>query len=223
MSDHKRHFERWRKKLPVNSAYLVEQVLARIVPLFEAKAFVWYPDFAGGDLAQIGANEIPLQRRQGSEWPTVQLAFHKHGRPWFQIHFAALPEVCRRLDGALGYSPVARQTSIAVEAPAYFGLRRGRWGDYRDGQFGFNCLTLFPIPVGLSRFIRYRFSPLSFLDSEVEAALALLPVLFDVFDRGIPREWLQHGFGYATPHVILIHSWKLWEERRRGQVPNKNA
>jgi hypothetical protein len=223
LSNHKRNFERWRKRLPANTGYRVAQVLARIVPAFEAKGFGWYPDFAGGDPVQIAANEIPLQRRKGAEWPTVQLAFHKHGRPWFQIHFAALPEVCRRLNGAGHYVSVARKNAIAVEGPAYFGLRRGRWGDYQDAQFGFDWLTMFPVPVGLARFIRYRLATYSYLDSEIDAALALLPDLFHIFDQGIPGDWLEHGFGYVTPHVMLVHSWKLWEEHRKRQLPAREA
>jgi hypothetical protein len=214
LADQKRNFERWRKKLPATTQYLVEKVVARILPEFEASGFRWYADVAGGNPMRIGANEIPLQRRQGIEWPTVQLAFHQRGRPWFQIHFAALPETCRRLDGDEGHVTVRREDAIAVEAPGYFCLRRGRWSDYRDGEFGFNCLSLFPVPVGAGRFLRYRLSPESFLDSELDAALELLPMLFDIFDRGIPREWLEHDFGYITPHVMLIHSWKLWDARR---------
>lgn len=35
--DHRKRFERWRSKLPTNTAYLVDRVLACIVPEFEAK------------------------------------------------------------------------------------------------------------------------------------------------------------------------------------------
>jgi hypothetical protein len=53
--------------------------------------------------------------------------------------------------------------------------------------------------------------------------LELLPELFDIFERGIPAAWLEHGFGYITPHVMLIHSWTLWQERRKNQLAVKQV
>src|SRR5204862_3202960 len=96
MGDHRRRFERWRKKLPHNTAYLVDQVLARIVPAFQARGFVWYPDYGGGDSTQIGANTIPLQRRASGDWPTVHIRFHRRFCPLFVLDFGALPPVCKR-------------------------------------------------------------------------------------------------------------------------------
>lgn len=73
--DHKKRFENWRRRMPLKTQYLVNQVVARILPEFERQGFVWYPDFAGNNPQEIGANEIPLQRREGDEWPTVQITF----------------------------------------------------------------------------------------------------------------------------------------------------
>ena len=67
MAGHRKRFERWRNKLPERARFLVDQVLARIVPEFEAKGFQWYDDFAGGNTKEIGHNEIPLQRREGGK------------------------------------------------------------------------------------------------------------------------------------------------------------
>ena len=211
--DHKKRFAGWRRRMPRKTTqYLVDQVVARIVPEFERHGFVWYPDFAGNDPQEIGANEIPLQRREGEEWPTVQVTFLKGvWGPRFSIAFSSLPEVCKNPVR----SAIPRDKAIAVYGPAYFDLRRGVWNDHRDSEFGFNWAPLLlPTPAKLLRLIRYLLNWRKFLDSEVDAALALLPLLFDIFDRGIPQGWLDHDFGRVTPNVMLIHSWKRWETGR---------
>jgi hypothetical protein len=210
---HKRRFTGWRKRMPQKTQYLVDQVLGRLVPEFERHGFVWYPDFAGNDPQEIGANEIPLQRRSGEEWPTVQICFLKGGwGPRFRITFSSLPEICK----TVSKGEVSREMAIAVYGPAYFHLQRGIWKDRDSSEFGFNWMPLLlPTPGKFFRLIRYLINWRRYLDSEVDAALALLPVLFDIFDQGIPQEWIEHGFGSITSHVMLIHSWKLWELRRQ--------
>ena len=209
--DHKKRFAGWRRRMPRKTQYLVDQVVERIVPEFEKHGFVWYPDFAGNDPKEIGAGDIPLQRRVGDAWPTVQIAFPK-GEPWFHINFSALPEICKNPVR----SAIPREQAIAVYGPAYFSFRRGIWNDHRDSEFGFDWMPLlFPSPVKLLRLLRYLLNWRKFLDSEVNAALALLPTLFDIFDKGIPAEWLDHDFGRITPNVMLIHSWKRWEKRQQ--------
>lgn len=200
MAGHRKRFERWRNKLPVHTRYLVDQVLARIVPEFEARGFKWYDDFAGGDPKEIGYDEIPLQRREGEQWPTVQIRFDKRARPFFHISFAVLPPICRRM---LGTEEILREKAIVVYAPAYFRLTKGRrFGDGffgSGGLFGYSYFSLFP---------RRK------LDAEVSEVVSLLPALFNLFDKGIPEAWLTHKFGYVDKHVILMGSWHLWEKRR---------
>lgn len=204
---HKKRFAGWRRRMPRKTTqYLVDQVLARIVPEFERHGFVWYPDFAGNDPQEIGANEIPLQRRKGKDWPTVQITFLKGAwGPRFRITFAALPEICKNPIR----SAIPRELAIAVYGPAYFFLERNV-GRSRDSSiFGFDWLPLLlPTPQKIAQLIRYLLNWRKFLDSEVDAALGLLPVLFDIFDRGIPQKWLDHDLGYVTQNVMLIHSWK---------------
>lgn len=213
--DHKKRFDGWLRRMPPKTQYLVDQVLARIVPEFEKHGFVWYPDFAGNDPQEIGANEIPLQRRAGEAWPTVQIDFPR-GRAYFRINFSALPEICRNPVR----NAIPREQAIVTYGPAYFDLRRGIWDDHRDSEYGFNSISLLqPTPLMLFRLLRYQFNWRKFLDSEVDATLALLPVLFDLFDRGIPQEWIDHDFGRITPNVMLIHSWKRCE--KPGQTTNK--
>jgi len=48
-------------------------------------------DYAGADLCFIGANSIGIQRREGTNWPTVEIQFDRRSRPSFNIIFAALP------------------------------------------------------------------------------------------------------------------------------------
>jgi hypothetical protein len=94
LADHHKRFERaWYPRLKPATRYLVDQVRTRIVPEFEARGFAWYADYAGGDPKEVGANTVPLQRREGEEWPAVEVNFAHRGLPWFHIHFAALRRV----------------------------------------------------------------------------------------------------------------------------------
>jgi len=218
--DHKQRFTGWRRRMPRKTTqYLVDQVVARIVPEFERHGFVWYPDFAGNDPQEIGANEIPLQRREGADWPTVQITFLKGAwGPRFRIMFSALPKICK--------NPIRdatpREQAIAVYGPAYFFLERGVWKDLDSSVFGFDWMPLLlPTPRNVFRLIRYLLNWRKFLDSEVDAALALLPVLFDIFDRGIPQEWIDHDFGRITPNVTLGGSWRRLDELQKKKLKEK--
>jgi hypothetical protein len=202
MADHRKRFERWRNKLPELNRYLVDQVLARIVPEFEARGFKWYDDFAGGESKEIGYDEIPLQRREGDRWPTVQIRFNRRRHPEFFIDFAMLPTVCRRW-GTDEHHPwekieVPRDKAIVAYAPAYFRLSKGERRGV-NGSFGYSWFSLFP---------RRK------LDAEVGEAISLLPILFDLFDQGIPEAWLTHDKPwYVDKHVMLSGSWYLSEQR----------
>jgi hypothetical protein len=195
MSGHHKRFERWRAKLPERAAYLVDQVRSRMVPEFEGQGFVWYDDFAGGDPKEIGHNEIPLQRRTGDLWPTVQIRFDKRARPFFHIFFAALAPVCRKM---FATEEIPREKAIIAYAPAHFSLCKGK-SRSDDCLFGYVWFALWPPQK---------------LDAEVREALALLPLLFEVFDRGIPEAWLTHDFGYVDKHFVLHGSWYLDQRRR---------
>jgi hypothetical protein len=203
MADHRKRFERWRTKLPEHTHYLVDQVLARIVPEFEARGFKWYGDFAGGDPKEISYDEIPLQRREGERWSTVQIQFDKRARPFFHISFAVLPLICRKM---FGTQEILREKAINVYAPAHFRLTTGK--RLGDGFFGSG---------GMFGYSYFALAPSRKIDAEIDKAVALLPVLFDLFDRGIPEAWLTHDFGYVDKHVMLMGSWHLNEQRRAKQ------
>lgn len=226
MASHRRRFERWRSKLPKHTRYLVDEVLARIVPEFEARGFKWYDDFAGGDPNEVAHNEIPLQRREDDQWPTVQIRFGRD-TPWFSIYFAMLPPVCRRM---LATEDIPREKAIVVYAPAYFMLCRGKYKNL-DGEFGhaFSMVNLFLfLPMLIAGLIgrdlrhtindvRFIVSPRRFLDAEISQAVSLLPDLFNLSDKGIPEAWLTHDFGYVDRHVMLMGSWYLNTRVRRNR------
>ena len=199
--DHRGNFEVRRQRLPFKTKYLVDLVLARILPCFEERGFVWYPDFAGGRPIDIGSNEIPLQRRQGEDWPTVQFRFNRHDRPCFSVDFAVLPPLCREL----GLQPIPREKALVIHAPAYFMLCKGERQSL-DGPFGYRSFSFFPQ---------------RFLSSEVDKVVTLLPVLFDLFDNGIPKEWLEAEIGRVAKHIYLMGSWKVWERRRARRAQEK--
>lgn len=199
--DHKKRFMGWRKRMPEKTRYLVDRVLERVVPEFEKQGFVWYPDFARNNPQEIGANEIPLQRREGASWPTVQIKFVPSA-PNFHIIFSALPEICR--------SPInnniPRSEAIVVYGPAYFYLCESR----RKRSFGFS--------LGLGRIIRYWINWRNFLDSEVDAVVSLLPYLIDIFDKELYRDWMDHQFGCVNDHVFLMMSWKIRDDLERARL-----
>lgn len=231
MADHRKRFERWHHKLPTHTRYLVDQVITRIVPVFEAKGFQWYGDFAGGDTKAVGYYEIPLQRREGEQWPTVQIRFDKRARPAFYIDFSMLPPICSGDISGEGDSP--RERAIVNSAPAYFRLCKGKHKSL-DGEFGhaFSGVNVFFfLPMLLAgligrdvshtvKDIRFMISTHRFLNSEINAALALLPELFDLFDQGIPEAWLTHDKpGYVDKHVMLLGSWYLTERKIKNSKP----
>ena len=194
MADLRRRFERWRKFLPRNTRFLVDQVFDRIVPECERRGFSWYPDYAGGDPQEVAISTIPLQRREGKDWPTIEIQFGPRARPWFSVYFAALPSLCHRLDG----QAVARDKATVIYAPVYFVLCKGTRKSL-DGQFGYHWCVL---------------TPQRYLRAEMDEAMRLLPVVFELFDHGIPESWLTADFGYVAKHVMLIGSWRINEQRR---------
>lgn len=196
MADHHKRFARWRRGLAEPTSYLVSLVVDVIVPEFQSRDFVWYADYAGGDSKEIASNTIPLQRRRGEDWPTVQIHFSDRARPWFTVYFAELPERCRRLGG----DSVPREQAIVPYAPAYFMLCKGESRNL-DGQFGYHWFSLRP---------RWR------IDREVQKASRLIPTLFDLFDDGVLRGWLDRPFGYVHDHVMLMDSWASDTKRQRG-------
>jgi hypothetical protein len=198
-------FLNWRRRAPPRMRYLVDSVLGRIVPALEREGFVWYADFAGNDPQEIGGNEIPLQRRGTADvWPTVQIYFYRGIRsPLFRIAFSGLPRICR----SPVKSGIPRERAVAHYGPAYFFLHRKNY----NSEFGFNwMLLLIPSPRNIVRLIRYLYNWRQFIDSEVQSAADLLPELIELFDRGIPEEWLLRPRGPVTDHVTLVHSWSIW-------------
>jgi hypothetical protein len=170
---------------------LVDRIIDDIVRPFQARGFLWHGDYAGGDPREVAAYTIPLQQRVGDDWSTVELHLSKRARPWFSVYFAALPPTCRKLG-----EPIPRERANVVYAPAYFMLCKGETRGL-DGQFGYHWFSLFP---------RSR------IDAEVGKAVHLLPLVFDLFDRGIPVEWLTRDHGYVHKNVRLAGSWKIFEE-----------
>jgi hypothetical protein len=200
MANHQKRFIRWRNLLPENTNYLIDQVLLHIVPEFEKRGFIWYPDYAGGDAEEISASNIPLQNREGTDWPTVQIDFKKD-RPEFGFYFAVLPPTCQRWDG----KTIPQEKGIVMYAPVWFSLCKGKHKNL-DCQFGYHWFSLFP---------KRR------LDAEIDEAISLLPVIFDLFDKGIPEEWLTHQCGMVSKHIDLRGSWHITEDRiRRKEAEN---
>jgi hypothetical protein len=198
-ADQLKRFERWRRRLPQNTSYLVSLIVDNVVPMFQARGFDQYSDYAGGNTFAVGSNCIPLQRRSGPEWPTTEILFDKRSRPGLGISFAMLPEICRRFSlTEKRWMEIQRLEANVAEGPAVFSLCKGHAG-YNDRNFGYYYMSL---------------SPTRKLRAEVDILKSLLPWLFDLFDRGIPQAWLDAPQGYVDSHAFLILSWNVLDRKR---------
>src|SRR5258706_14129575 len=124
-ADQLKRFDRWRQRLPENTMYLSNLVIDQIVPVFREQGFDRYPDYAGGSAFAVGPNCVPLQRRRGPEWPTVEILFDKRSRPSLGVTFAMLPEVCYR-QTERGTTEIPRLEANVVEGPIHLSLCKGQ-------------------------------------------------------------------------------------------------
>jgi hypothetical protein len=180
-TDQLKRFDRWRQRLPENTAYLVALVVDEIVPLFRERGFDRFPDYAAASTFAVGPNCIPLQRRSGPEWPTVEILFDKRSRPTLGVHFAMLPEVCCRLTEH-GPKEIPRIEANVMEGLVFFSLCKGQHTNF-DGNFGYRGFTL---------------RPKRKLDGEIAALNLLLPWLFSVLEKGIPEAWYKKSQATST-------------------------
>ena len=178
-------FERWRKTLPRNTLYLTDIVIKEIIPEFMQRGFDRFPDYAGGGTYAVGPNCIPLQRRSGTEWPTIEILFDKRGRPTFGVNFAMLPEICGRLTEH-GTKEIPRLAANVVEGPDFFILCKGKRVNF-DCNFGMFWFTLWPK---------------SKLEADVAFLKSILPWLFEVLEDGIPKDWHEAKPGYVAQYAF---------------------
>ena len=190
-----KHFERWRQKTPENTAYFIARVVDEIVPLFLERGYGRYADYAAGSTFAVGANCIPLQRRSGSQWPTVEILFHRRGAPSLGVNFASLPEICQR-HTTNGTKDIPRIEACVVEGPAFFSLCKGKSRNL-DCNFG-------------NRWFALR--PKRKLDEEIAVLKLLLPWLFGVLEEGIPEAWYAKNPGYVDQHAFLSRASRIFRD-----------
>jgi hypothetical protein len=191
--DQIKRFDRWRQRLPKNTAYLVALVINEIVPVFQERGFDRFPDYAGACTFAVGPNCIPLQRRTGLEWPTVEILFDKRSRPTLGVHFAMLPDVCLR-HTENGSKEIPRLEANVVEGPAFFSLCKGRRNNF-DCNFGCPGFTLLPKRK---------------LDGEIATLKSLLPWLFSVMESQIIESWYKKQPGYVEQHALLSRASNIF-------------
>ena len=193
MADQLKRFDRWRQRLPENTMYFTNLVIDQMVPVFREHGFDRYPDYAGGSAFAVGPNCIPLQRRRGPEWPTVEILFDKRSRPSLGVTFATLPEVCYR-QTERGPAEIPRLEANVVEGLAHFSLCKGQRANF-DCNFGYTGFVL---------------RPKSRLDGEVAALKSLLPWLFDLLETGIPDAWYRQKPGYVDKYAFLSRASRIF-------------
>lgn len=173
--------------------HLTNLIIDEAVPIFRERGFDRFPDYAGGSVSAVGPNCVPLQRRSGSEWPTVEIAFDKRGRPTLGVNFAMLPEVCYR-ETEHGTTKIPRIEANVVEGPAFFILCKGQRANF-DCNFGYRGFAL-----------RSR----SKLDGELAVLKSLLPWLFNVLEKGIPEAWYEKKPGYVDQYAFLSRASRIF-------------
>ena len=191
--DQLKRFDRWRQRLPENASYLVALVIDEIVPVFRERGFDRFPDYAAGSALAVGSNCIPLQRRSGLEWPTVEILFDKRGRPALGVSFAMLPEVCCR-QTENGPKEILRLEANVVEGPAFFTLCKGRRTNF-DCDFGYRWFAL---------------RPKRKLDVEIATLKSLLPWLLNILEEGIPEFWYRKHPGYVGEYAHLSRAARIF-------------
>ena len=195
MPDQLKHFERWRRRLPENTAFFVNLIETEVVPLFLARGYSRHSNYPGK------ANWLPLQRRSGEEWPTVELQFGHRGRPFVRLDFSCLPEPCRTLDRA-GFRDIPRIKACVVDAPAFFSLCKGR-SRINDTVFGDASIFLWTI------WLKQK------LRNEVAELKSLSEWLIEFLDQGIPREWFhRNAGGRVNQHVIMNSASRIFRDRQ---------
>lgn len=192
-----RRFDRWRRNLPENTAYFVSRIVDDIVPAFLEQGFGRYSDYAGGSTYAVGANCIPLQRRAGIEWPTVEILFDRKYRPSIGVNFALLPEGCVRPE-LNGDKAIPRMEANVVEGPAFFSLCKG-------------CHKNFDCNFGCTGFV---LRPRNRIDREIEQLQSLLPWLFDCFEHEILKSWYDRSPGYVAKHAFLSRASQTFSKLR---------
>jgi hypothetical protein len=185
MGDPISRFCRWRERLPVRTAKLVQKVLDELVPLYESAGLQQYSNYAGSDLRSIGSNTIALQRRVGINWPTVEIQFDRRNRPSFNIVFAELPETCTRRTLS-SIMQIERMEANVVEGGSSFVLCKGFRKNF-DCTFGVAGITFFPD---------------SKTDHDFSLALSRSKSLIELFGSGLPHKWLSAPPGYVADFVF---------------------
>ncbi|MEO6840593.1 MAG: hypothetical protein ABI192_07490 [Bradyrhizobium sp.] len=182
-----KRFDRWRGRLPIRTAKLVQKVVDELVPLYERAGLQRYEDYAGGDLRSVGSNCIPLQRREGPNWPTVEIQFDRRRRPNFNIVFAELPETCTRRSVS-SITKISRLEANVVEGDASFVLCKGSKKNF-DCTFGITGITLFRD---------------SKINHDLSLALSRSKNLVELFGTGLPPQWLGAPPGYVDEFFFKL-------------------
>jgi len=178
-------FDRWRKGVPARTAKLVQRVVDEIVPLYESAGLQQHRNYAGADLRSIGSNSIALQRREGTNWPTVEIQFDRRSRANFNIVFAELPEICSRRTGS-SITQINRIEANVVEGASSFLLCKG-FGKNFDCTFGVAGFTFFPD---------------SKMDHDFLLAFSRSKSLIELFGSGLPHQWLNAPPGYVSNFIF---------------------
>jgi hypothetical protein len=192
MSDQIKRFERWRQKLPADTAFLVTSVCEDVIPIFIHAGYVRLAEYGGrGNLDATLARCIVLQRQSGTEWPTVEIRFADLGRPFLIVDFAWLPETCRRWKDRVSID-IPRVEALVSEGYVFLRLMRNR---HRSNDSKFGISRIWP-----------TLRPLAKLQRETEELQNLCNWLVNLLSHDMPTGWGLE----TTPSRVDPHAWRQW-------------
>jgi hypothetical protein len=182
-----RRFEAWQARAKPHVAFLTEQFITSVVPLFVDAGFQRFADYAGNDTYAVGSNCLPLQCRDGESWPTIECQFDRGGAPSVGIYLSRLPKDCFRFKNGEYYSIPRNLANVREGGECYMlckdGLGQGA------GQFGYRFFSFWP---------RRK------LVSEVEAVVRLIPKVLDFFDEKLDRPRQNDAGGIVNQNFFRL-------------------
>jgi len=141
MAEQHARFKRWSSRLPAHTAYLVERVEQKIVPILRAYGFSAALSYGSNRKGQVGANVLPFQIRGGAKWPTAEIFFSPDGKPWFRIELAWLQDGQTDREG----NAWSCEQAVLKDAREYFEVAKDE-GTVSSlfSQFGYHWWSLMP-------------------------------------------------------------------------------
>lgn len=187
-------------KAPATTAYMLEQLQARLFPLIESHGFEIAPDYRRTTKNKFGLvwgiNQVPFQDRSIASWPTIEIEIDRDLAPNFRVALCTIPQKPKMLRGDV----LPRNEANVAHSTRCILLRKGRSRSYLDQHFG---------AAGCSILRKKR------IDGELELCTSLMERILSKIDRD--------NFLNSTEKAIgETHVFELWNPATPHR-PNHSA